>query len=179
MAKKFLDEQCAAGLRCFERKEKVTNTGIRPPMNWPYVVAVVLVSTTAIGFMVWQITAQVYRPWAHGMPIGRGWNWPIVIMWDAVLFFLQSVLLWKIYCDAHTELGKAELCRPSILGVRRILWSEIVRVDRVGFGYHVRSKDKKIVLYPYAYRDPDSVITILRTRIENDKGNIAGDSTPD
>jgi hypothetical protein len=160
------------------RKEKVKNTGIRLPMNWPYVVAVGLVSTTAIGFMVWQITAQTYRPWAHGMPIGRGWNWPIVITWDAVLIGLLSALFWKIYCDAHTELGIAELCRPSILGIRRILWSEIVWVDRVGFGYHVCSKDKKIVLYPYAYRDPDSVIAILRTRIENDKGNAVSLTTP-
>ena len=76
-------------------------TGGRLPMNWPYVAIVLLVSTAAIGFIAWQTTAQVYRPWAHGMRIGRGWTWPMVIMWDSLYLLTLLALFWKIYCDAH------------------------------------------------------------------------------
>lgn len=148
-------------------------------INWPYVAPVALLCTAAIAFIVWQTTAQVYRPWAHDMRIGRGWNWPIVIVWDAISILSLLALFWKIYCDAHTELGEVELCRPSLLGIRRIRWSEIVQVKTVGFGFHLSSKDKKIVVSPYAYRDPASVIAILRTRIANDKGDVRSGSTPE
>ena len=148
------------------------------PVNWPYVVVVAFISTAAIGFIVWQTTAQVYRPWAdHGMPIGRGWNWPLVIVLDAICILSLLALFWKIYCDAHTQLGEAELCKPGLFGIRRIHWSEIVQVKIIGFGYHISSKSMKIVVSPYAYRNPDAVITVLRTRIANGKGEAIDDPT--
>jgi hypothetical protein len=147
-------------------------------MNWPYVAAVLLISMTAIGFIVWQITAQVYRPWAYGVRVCCGWTSPLVIMWDAVCLLSLLALFWKIYSDAATELGEVDLCRPSIFGIRRIRWSEIVRVERVGFGYHISSKDKKIVVSPYVYRDPDSVMSILRTRIAGNKVDVIRSSAP-
>ena len=149
------------------------------PVNWPYVAAVAVASTGTIGFLVWQTTAQVYHPWTHGTPIGRGWSWPLVIMWNAIFILSLLALFWKIYCDAHTELGEVELCRPSLFGIRRIRWSEIVQVKAVGFGYHVYSKDEKIVVSPYAYRDPDSVISTLRTRVASGRENAIVDSTPE
>jgi len=137
----------------------------RLPMNWPYVAVVLLISTAAISYIVWETTAPVYRSWIRGLPIRGGWSWPIVIAWDAFYFLVLLALIWKIYCDANTEMGETELSRPSILGIRRIRWSEVVRVKQVGFGYQVFSRNNKIVLTPYAYRFPDSVVSLLQSRI--------------
>jgi hypothetical protein len=155
------------------------NPGNRLPMNWPYVATAALTGATAIGFIVWAITAPVYRAWAQGLPIRGGWNWTLVIVWDTGCLFLLLAFYWKIYCDANTEIGEAELCRPSIFGPRRIRWSEIVRVEKVGFGYHIFSKNKKIVLSPYAYRYPDSVMSLLRARIASEKGGGVSELSPD
>jgi hypothetical protein len=145
------------------------NPGNRLPMNWPYVVTAAVIAAAAIGFIIWETTAPVYRASVHGLPTRGGWNWPLVIACDAGCLFVLLALYWKIYCDAKTELGEAELSRPSVFGLRRIRWSEVVRVKIVGSGCHVFSKNTKIVLSPYAYRDPDSVLATLSARIAGDK----------
>jgi hypothetical protein len=145
--------------------------GKRLQINWPYVATVALIGSTSMGFIAWGVTAQAYRAWARGLPIGGGWNWPLVIVLDVGCLFVLLALFWKIYCDANVEIGEVELSRPSIFGTRRIPWSEIVQVVQVGFGYHIHAENKKIVLSPYAYRHPDSVMSILRARIPGDKGN--------
>jgi hypothetical protein len=151
-----------------------TSSG-RLQMNWPYIGTAELIATAAIGFIVWEITAPVYRASAQGMPIRGGWNWPIVILWDAGLLFFLLAFFWKIYCDANTEIGELELSRPGIFGPPRIRWSEVVRVETFGFSCHVFSKDKKIVLPPYAYRYPESMLSALAARIaaENASAPVA------
>jgi hypothetical protein len=139
------------------------------PVNWFYVTAVAAGGSAAIGFLVWALTSQVYRDYAKGLPMSGGWSWPVVIVLDSGCVTVLVALFWKIYCDANTEMGDEELCRPSIFGQRRIRWSEVTRVDRVYFGYHVFSGKKRIVLSPHAYTDPDSIVALLRTRVEGGK----------
>src|SRR5437879_12088389 len=103
-------------------------------MNWPYVAVVLLISTAAISYIVWETTAPVYRSWIRGLPIRGGWSWSIVIAWDAFYLLVLLALIWKIYCDATTEMGETELYGPSILGSRRIRWDELGRVNRVRLG---------------------------------------------
>jgi hypothetical protein len=109
----------------------------------------------------------VYRAWSKGLPISGGWSWPLAIIWDAGSLCVLCAFFWKLYCDANTEMGETELRRPGIFGLRRIRWAEIARVKQVGFGYHVVSKNNKIVLSPYAYKSPESVISTLKSRIQS------------
>jgi hypothetical protein len=150
------------------------NPGNKLQMNWPYVVIAALIGTGTIGFIIWGITAPLYRASVQGLPIRGGWNWTTVIGCDVGCLFVLLAFYWKMYCDAKTEIGEAELSRPSIFGPRRIRWSEVVRVKIVGFGCHILSKDKKIVLSPYAYRDPDSVVSLIKVRIPVDKDDVIG-----
>jgi hypothetical protein len=138
-------------------------------MNWPYVAVALLISTAAIVYIAWETTEPVYRSWIRGLPIRGGWSWPIVIAWDVFYFLVLLALFWKIYCDANTEMGETELSRPSLFGIRRIRWSEVVGVKQVGFGYHVFSRNNKIVLTPFAYRSPESVVSMLQSRIVGDQ----------
>lgn len=151
----------------------------RLPMNWPYVGTAALIVTAVMGFIVWSITMPLYRAWSRGLPIAGGWSWHLAIIWDAGSFFVLGAFFWKLYCDANTEIGEKELRRPSIFGLRRILWSEIDRVKQVGAGYHVISKDNKIVLSPYAYKSPESVISMLFSRIQSGLAKPRDGNVPD
>jgi hypothetical protein len=151
----------------------------RLPMNWPYVGSAALIVTIVIGFIVWSITGPVYRTWSRGLPITGGWSWPLAIIWDAGSLCVLCAFFWKLYCDANTEMGETELRRPGIFGLRRIRWTEIAWVKQVGFGYHVISKDNKIVLTPYAYKSPESVISMLNSRIQSGQSKPKTAQVPD
>jgi hypothetical protein len=142
------------------------------PVNWPYVTVVAAIGSAAVGFLVWALTSQVYRGYATGAPMSGGWSWPVLIVFDAGCVVALAALFWKIYCDAKTEIGEEELSRPGIFGHRRIRWSEVSRVNRVGFGYHIYSGKKKIVLTPSAYMHPGSVVDLLRSRLESGKRDV-------
>lgn len=141
----------------------------RLQVNWVYLSTVALTGSMTIGFLAWALTSHVYGMWARGKPIGGGWSWPLVITCDLGFLGLLVALFWKIYCDVGTEIGEKELSQPGIFGRRGIRWSEVTRVDKVGFGYHVVSQNKTIVLTPQAYVDPDSVITLVQTRLQEHK----------
>ena len=148
-------------------------------MNWPYVGTVALIVTAVMGFIGWSITAPVFREWTRSLPITGCWSWPAAIFWDGGILCLLCVFFWKLYCDANTEIGETELRRPSIFGVRRIRWAEIIVVKQVGFGYHVISKENKIVLSPYAYKSPKSVISMLESRIQSSQEKPKTGEGPD
>lgn len=151
----------------------------RLPMNWPYVSTVALIVTIAMGFIGWSITAPVYRTWTRSLTI-TGWRgWPQAIIWDLGILCVLGAFFWKLYCDANTELGEKELRRPGIFALRRIRWAEIVTVKQVGFGYHVISKDNEIVLSSYAYKSPESVISMLKSRIQDGQSKPKTDRVPD
>jgi hypothetical protein len=134
------------------------------PVNWLYVSITAAIGSVAIGFLIWAITSQYIdnRPCAR---ISGGWSWGTVILLDVGLAATLVALYWKLYCDANTEIGENELCRPSIFGRRRIEWLEVTRVDKVGFGYHIYSGKTRIVLTPHAHRNPESVVALLRSRV--------------
>lgn len=120
--------------------------------------------TGGLTFIGWAITSQVYAQWSHGLPITGGWNWPIVIGIDLICFLSALGLYWQIYADANTTIDVSGLSRPSLRGPKHIAWSEVTALKVYGgAGFHVYAGTKKIVVGPYAYREPKRVIeTLLR-----------------
>jgi|SRR5208283_287598 len=151
----------------------------RLPINWQYVGTVALIVIIVMAFIAWWITAPVYRAWTKSLPITGWWSWPPAIIWDAGILCVLCAFFWKLYCDANTEMGETELRQPSIFGLRRIRWAEIDRIKQVGFGYHVFSKDNKIVLSPYAYKSPESIISVLKSRIQSNQSKPKTGQVPD
>jgi hypothetical protein len=154
------------------------NPSERPPMNWLYVGTAAMVVTIAIAFIGWSITAPAYSAWTKSLPVACWWSWPTAILWDVGILCVLFAFFWKLYCDANTEIGETELRRPTIFGLRRIRWTEITRIKQVGFGYHVISKDKKIILSPYAYKSPESVIAMLESRIQSGQNKLKSGEVP-
>ncbi|WKT59551.1 hypothetical protein Q2E61_11665 [Microbulbifer thermotolerans] len=137
-----------------------------PRMNWPYVILVALLGTGGLLFIAWSITWQVYREWSNGLPISGGWSWPIVVSVNLVCAFAVSALYWKIYSDAKTTIDEYGIFKPSLFGAHTIAWSEVTNVEVFGgVGYHVHAGNSKIIVTPYAYKNPNQVIEILRINI--------------
>jgi hypothetical protein len=137
-----------------------------PRINWPYIAFVALVGTSGLLFIAWAITSQVYREWSLGLPISGGWNWPIVIALDFVCILLVGALYWKIYFDAKTTIDGNGIYQPSLFGACSITWSEVTNVEVFGgVGYHVYAGKRKIVITPYAYKNPNEVIQSLRVNV--------------
>jgi hypothetical protein len=137
-----------------------------PRLNWLYITFVALVGTGALVFIGWAITSQVYRQWSHGLPISGGWSWPMVFMVDFVCLLLIGALYWKIFYDAKTVIDGNGIYQPGLFGLRNIYWSEVTNVEVFGgVGYHIYAGKRKIVVTPYAYKNPESVIETLRVHI--------------
>jgi hypothetical protein len=134
-------------------------------VNWAYLISIAVVASVALGFIAWSLTMQVYRESANGEPITGGWTWTSVILLNAFLITVLLALFWKIYRDANTHFGEEELSQPGIFRLKRIKSSEVTRSDGVGFGFHIRAGRTKIVVTPYAYKQPHAMIALVRARL--------------
>jgi hypothetical protein len=142
------------------------NSDSFPRINWFYIAFVALVATATVVFIAWAVTSQIYREWSHGLPISGGWTWPNVIALDFVCAMLIGALYWKIYCDAKTTIDGNGIYQPSLFGTCIIFWSEVTSVEVFGgFSYHVHAGKRKIVVTPYAYKNPEDVIESLRANM--------------
>ena len=137
------------------------------PLNWTYIIFVILVAIAGVGFIAYAITMQTYLQWAQGLPISGGWTWPRVFAADLFCLLMLWALIWKIYCDANTEIGSEQLSQPSVFSRRTIRWNEVTGVKVFGaVGYHILSGRKKIVVTSYAYSNPIAVISMLHARVQ-------------
>jgi len=147
-----------------------TSEPLAPALNWAYLITVAIVVSSALGFISFALTMQVFHEWLHRKAISGVWTWSSVVLMDIVLLGMLIGLFWKMYCDGKTQFGQEELSCPNVTGWKRIRWSDVTRIDRVGFGYHIYSQNQKIVVTPYAYKQPESVLRLIRTRLAKAKG---------
>lgn len=131
-------------------------------LNKTYVAAVVLVCMTALAFVAWAITAPVYREWSSGVPISGGWNWPVVIALDGLCLLGAAAVAWKLHADARTTVDDAGISRPSLLGATHIAWTGVTAIKTFGGqGIHIHAGKTRIVITPYAYRNPAAVVALI------------------
>ena len=136
-------------------------------MNWPYVLFVVAVATAGLGFIAWSVTAQAVTAWSAGEPVRGGLSWTTVCITDGLAVATLAGLLWKVYRDAHTQIGAHGISQPSLRGKRDLAWTDVRRLEIFqGVGWHVYGPAFRIVVSPYAYRGPRSVIAALHQNID-------------
>jgi hypothetical protein len=123
-------------------------------MNWPYIAFVVLVAGGALGFIGWAVMTQ-----SESNRIGM---WEIGVACCCLVMF--AAVLWKLYGDWKTTITDEAVTRRSPVGTRTIHWAEVTEATIFnGYGIHVHDSNGKIVISPYAYRDPERVFERVRT----------------
>lgn len=141
-------------------------------MNWLYISIIGIMCLSATLFMSGLMIQLIYKEWLQNT----------LSMEAIIIFTLMLILFWgcflgflyKVYCDANTILTDKELIQPSIfVGTKMIKWQDVtdVRVFN-NFGYHVFQGKAKIVVSPYAYKNPNKVIELLFKNIHNNNPNL-------
>lgn len=115
------------------------------------------ISTVTLGYIGWTITLEAIKDTKQNIL-----NWSISIAFFATLVSL----FWKVYADWKTIITEEEIIRPGLLGMRVIRWSEVTHITRVGFGIHIHATFKKIVITPYAYKEPFLIICQIYEQAE-------------
>jgi hypothetical protein len=136
--------------------------------NWLYLGFIIAVAGAGLGFIGGSLTMQAYKEWRAGVALSGGWSWPIIAGVDLACLAVFAGLLLKVRWDTTVIFDDTALARNSILGVRRIRWSEVRRIKHVGFGLRVQGERTTIVLSPHAYHDPDAVV---REVLEHTRSN--------
>lgn len=131
-------------------------------INKPYIATVLLIGSAAMLFIGYLITSQFYQQWAYGLPVTGGWSWSAVLAVDGFCLLCLCVLYWKIYADANTFIDASGVTRPSLRGRLTLTWAEVTDIKLVnGAGIHLYGAHCKIVISPYAYHHPHTVIKTI------------------
>jgi hypothetical protein len=91
-------------------------------------------------------------------PLSEGLNWPIAILMDIAFLAILVGMFWKAYGDWKTIITEEEIIRPRLLRMRVISWSEVTYITGFGAGIHIHAPAQKIVITPYAYKEPALII---------------------
>ena len=51
-------------------------------------------------------------------------------------------------------------------GKKQILWHSVTKIETIGYGIHIHAADKKIVIAPWAYRDPEALIAFIQAQFQ-------------
>ena len=128
-----------------------------PRLNWPYLSFVLAASAGALGFMAFFLTRVLIAALLAGRtpPLSLA-----AIDLGCPLVFLA--LCFKIWADGKVELTRELVSRPSLRGRQTIRWRDVSSISRFGFGLHVASAKTKIVLSPYAYKEPARLLAAIQ-----------------
>lgn len=110
--------------------------------------------------MGWILTYQSLQRGGRDLALGT------VVLLDFGLLAVLVAFYWKIYRDANTRVGEEGLSQPSLHGLKEIRWSEVRQIRQVGFGLHVSSERTRIVLTPFAYKEPERFARLVLGQLE-------------
>ena len=51
-------------------------------------------------------------------------------------------------------------------GKKQILWDRVTQIETIGYGIHIYAADKKIVIAPWAYQDPEALIAFIQAQFQ-------------
>lgn len=143
-------------------------------MNWAYVGLVALIVTIVFPIMMWSLTSQFLADLAQGIEPRGGWSWLSISIFNVFLLGIIAALYWKIYCDANTTIDKTGVSRPTLLGRCDLSWHEItdLRIFR-GVGLHLYvGRKRRLVISPYAYKDPERVALVIYECIKQSREQV-------
>jgi len=136
-------------------------------VNWVYLVFYVVGWGAMWGLSGGLVTAQALGAIRKGLPIPGGWSWISVIGFDLTCVALFVWGIWIAYRVANTIISDEGVSQPRLTGCISYRWSEIEKVSVFGYGIHLHGPRGKIVLAPFAYRNPAAIIALVARMTEH------------
>lgn len=70
--------------------------------------------------------------------------------------------LYSVYSAARIRVTRCGISS----GKKQIPWESVTRIETIGYGIHIYAADKKIVIAPWAYKDPETLISFIRVQFQ-------------
>ena len=84
----------------------------------------------------------------------------ILIVAFAILAIAGSI--YSVYSAARIRVTRCGISS----GKKQIKWHSITQIETIGYGIHIHAADKKIVIAPWAYRDPEALIAFIQAQFQ-------------
>jgi hypothetical protein len=130
-----------------------------PPLNWPYVFAIIALSFGALGLIAWLVSTEGFVDLTPSM------NRLAIASTDVLCLLALVALLNKIRSDANTILDDEGVRRPTLMGSRFLRWSDVREVRGHGLGLQLYGASTRMTITPYAYADPAAIIAFVEAKV--------------
>ena len=82
-----------------------------------------------------------------------------------IVAFAILAIAGSIYSVYSTARIRVTTCGISS-GKKQILWDRVTQIETIGYGIHIHAADKKIVIAPWAYRDPEALNAFIQAQFQ-------------
>ena len=70
--------------------------------------------------------------------------------------------IYSVYSAARIRVTRCGISS----GKKQIKWDSVTQIETIGYGIHIYAADKKIVIAPWAYKDPETLISFIRVQFQ-------------
>ena len=70
--------------------------------------------------------------------------------------------IYSVYSAARIRVTRCGISS----GKKQIQWDSITQIETIGYGIHIYAADTKIVIAPWAYQDPETLISFIRVQFQ-------------
>ena len=121
-----------------------------PSLNLPYAIFVVAAGITSAAFLAYVGLYSSAEP-------------SVSLVFLVVAFVAGFGSVFVVYRASQIRVTESGISS----GLSEIQWREVIDVSTRGYGLHIRSKDRKIILAPWAYSDPNELMNFIQRAIDN------------
>ena len=70
--------------------------------------------------------------------------------------------MYSVYSAARIRVTRCGISS----GKKQIQWQSVTKIETIGYGIHIYAADTKIVIAPWAYKDPEALIAFIRAQYQ-------------
>lgn len=70
--------------------------------------------------------------------------------------------MYSVYSAARIRVTRCGISS----GKKQIPWQSVTKIETIGYGIHIYAAGKKIVIAPWAYKDPEALIAFIRAQYQ-------------
>ena len=87
---------------------------------------------------------------------------PTFLMLLALAILAIAGSIYSVYSAARIRVTRCGISS----GKKQIKWDSVTQIETIGYGIHIYAADKKIVIAPWAYQDPEALISFIRVQFQ-------------
>lgn len=70
--------------------------------------------------------------------------------------------MYSVYSAARIRMTRCGINS----GKKQIQWNSVTQIETIGYGIHIYAAGKKIVIAPWAYQDPETLISFIQVQLQ-------------